>query len=116
MGVDTGRLTLLVFAVAGGTGALAGIVITPIVLANWDAGLAYGIKGFIGAILGRMRSPLVAVIGGLGIGVIESLGAGYISSGYKDAIVYGVLIAYLLVRGGVFLAGRRALAGASHEP
>jgi len=116
MGVNIERLTPLVFAVSGGTGALAGIVITPIVLANWDAGLAYGIKGFIGAILGGMRSPLVAVIGGLGIGVVESLAAGYISSGYKDAIVYGVLIAYLLLRGGVFLVGRRALVGASHEP
>jgi len=110
MGVDAGRLTLIVFALAGGTGALAGVVITPIVLANWDAGLAYGIKGFIGAILGGFRSPLVAVLGGLGIGVVESLAAGYVSSGYKDAIVYGVLIAYLLVRGGVFLAGRAALA------
>ncbi len=84
--------------------------------ANWDAGLAYGIKGFIGAILGGMRSPTIAVAGGLGIGVVESFAAGYISSGYKDAIVYGVLIAYLLVRGGVFLFGRRALVGGSHEP
>jgi branched-chain amino acid transport system permease protein len=116
MGVDAERLTLLVFAVAGGTGALAGIVITPIVLANWDAGLAYGIKGFIGAILGGMRSPTIAVAGGLGIGVIESFAAGYISSGYKDAIVYGLLIAYLLLRGGAFLFGRRALAGSAHEP
>jgi len=115
MGVDTERLTLLVFAVAGGTGALAGVVVTPIVLANWDAGLAYGIKGFIGAILGGMRSPTIAVAGGLGIGVVESFAAGYISSGYKDAIVYGVLIFYLLLRGGVFRFGRRALAGSAHE-
>jgi len=116
MGVDAERLTLPVFAVAGGTGALAGTVITPIVLATWDAGLSYGIKGFIGAILGGMRSPTIAVVGGLGIGVVESFAAGYISSGYKDAIVYGVLIAYLLLRGGVVLFGRRALAGSAHEP
>ena len=95
------------FAVAGGTGALAGIVITPIVLANWDAGLTYGLKGFIGAILGGLRSPTIAVLGGLGIGVLESLAAGYVSSGWKDAIVYGVLLAYLLVRGGVFLCRPR---------
>jgi len=63
-----------------------------------------------------MRSPTIAVVGGLGIGVVESLAAGYISSGYKDAIVYGVLIAYLLLRGGAFLFGRRALAGSAHEP
>ena len=58
MGVNAERLTLLVFALAGGTGALAGVVITPIVLANWDAGVAYGLKGFIGAILGGL--PLAA--------------------------------------------------------
>jgi branched-chain amino acid transport system permease protein len=115
MGVDTERLALFVFAAAGGTGALAGIVITPIVLANWDAGITYGLKGFIGAILGGLRSPTIAVLGGLGIGVLESLSAGYISSGWKDAIVYGVLIAYLLVRGGVFFVGRATLVTGSRE-
>jgi len=115
MGIDTERLTLLVFGVAGGTGALAGIVVTPIVLATWDAGILYGLKGFIGAILGSLRSPTIAVAGGLGIGVIESLSAGYVSSGLKDAIVYGVLIAYLLVRGGVFAFGRAALIDSSRE-
>ena len=62
------------------------------------------------------RTAVLACGFGLGIGVIESLAAGYISSGYKYAIVYGVLIAYLLLRGGVFLFGRRALAGSAHEP
>ena len=115
MGVNAERLTLLVFAVAGGTGALAGIVVTPIVLATWDAGISYGLKGFIGAILGSLRSPTIAVIGGLGIGVVESLSAGYISSGWKDAVVYGVLIAYLLVRGGVFAFGRATLSSGTRE-
>ncbi len=109
MGVDTGRLTLLVFAVNGATGALAGTVITPIVLANWDAGIAYSLKGFIGAILGGFRSPVVAVLGGLGIGALEALASGYISSGWQNAIVYAALLVYLLIRGGVFLAGRAAL-------
>ena len=109
MGVDTGRLTLLVFAVNGATGALAGTVIAPIVLANWDAGIAYSLKGFIGAILGGFRSPVVAVLGGLGIGLLEAFASGYISSGWQNAIVYATLLAYLLIRGGVFLAGRAAL-------
>ena len=109
MGVNADRLTLIVFAVAGGTGALAGAVITPIVLANWDAGFLYGLKGFIGAIMGGLRSPTIAVVAGLGVGVAESLAAGYLSSGWKDAIVYGLLLAYLLVRGGVFVTGRAGL-------
>ena len=109
MGVNADRLTLIVFAVAGATGALAGAVITPIVLANWDAGFLYGLKGFIGAIMGGLRSPTIAVVAGLGVGVAESLAAGYLSSGWKDAIVYGLLLAYLLVRGGVFVTGRAGL-------
>jgi branched-chain amino acid transport system permease protein len=109
MGVDADRLTLLVFAFAGGIGALAGVVITPIVLANWDAGFVYALKGFIGAIMGGLRSPTIAVVAGLGVGVAESLAAGYLSSGWKDAIVYGLLLAFLLVRGGVFVFGRAGL-------
>ncbi len=115
MGIDAERLTLLIFALAGATGALVGVVITPIVLATWDAGVSYGLKGFIGAILGGMRNPVVAVLGGLGIGVVESLSAGYVSSGYKDAIVYGILIVYLLIRGGVFLFGRASLASGASD-
>jgi branched-chain amino acid transport system permease protein len=110
MGVNAERLRVIVFAVSGATGALAGVVITPIVLASWDAGLAYSTKGFIGAILGGFRSPSIAVLGGLFIGVLESLGAGYISSGWKDFIVYGVLLAWLLIQGGVFLRGRAGVA------
>ena len=115
MGIDAERLTLLIFALAGASGALVGVVITPIVLATWDAGVSYGLKGFIGAILGGMRNPVVAVLGGLGIGAVESLAAGYVSSGYKDAIVYGILILYLLIRGGVFLFGRASLASGAGD-
>ena len=61
------------------------------------------------------RFPLarsIAVLGGLFIGLLESLGAGYVSSGWKDFIVYGVLLAWLLVQGGVFLRGRAGAAAA----
>jgi branched-chain amino acid transport system permease protein len=109
MGVRTERLTLYVFAAAAATGALAGAFIAPIVVPNYAAGLDFGLKGFIGAIIGGFRSPGWAVIGGLGIGIVEALAAGYVSSGAKDVVAYGLLIAYLLVRGGVFVAGRRGL-------
>ena len=110
MGVNAERLRVIVFGVSGATGALAGVVITPIVLASWDAGLTYSTKGFIGAILGGFRSPSIAVLGGLFISVLESLRAGYVSSGWKDFIVYGALLAWLLIQGGVFLRGRAGVA------
>jgi len=113
MGVNTARLRVIVFAVSGATGALAGLVVAPIVLASWDAGIAYSTKGFVGAILGGFRSPGKAVAGGIFIGLVESLGAGYISTGWKDFLVYGLLLAYLLVKGGVFLRGRASVVAAS---
>ncbi len=113
MGVDAERLTLIIFAASGATGALAGVIIAPITQANWLAGLEFGLKGFIGAIIGNFRSPLLAVAGGLGIGAVESLAAGYISSAYKDAVAYGLLLLYLMVRGGVFVYGRAALVAGS---
>jgi branched-chain amino acid transport system permease protein len=113
MGVNTARLRMIVFAASGATGALAGLVIAPIVLASWDAGIAYSTKGFIGAILGGFRSPGQAVLGGIFIGIVESLGAGYISTGWKDFLVYGLLLAYLLVQGGVFLRGRAGVVASS---
>jgi len=116
MGVDAERLRVIVFAVSGAVAALAGAVVTPIVLSTWDAGVSYGIKGFVGAIIGGFRSPLLAVAGGIGIGIVEAFGAGYISSGWKDFIVYGVLLAYLLIRGGVFRVGRAAFAAAVASP
>ncbi len=116
MGVDAERLRVIVFAVSGAVAALAGAVVTPIVLSTWDAGISYGIKGFAGAIIGGFRSPLLAVAGGIGIGIVEAFGAGYISSGWKDFIVYGVLLAYLLIRGGVFRVGRAAFAAALASP
>ncbi|HEY5209814.1 MAG TPA: branched-chain amino acid ABC transporter permease [Stellaceae bacterium] len=116
MGVDAERLRMIVFAVSGAVGALAGAVVTPIVLSSWDAGVSYGIKGFVGAIIGGFRSPMLAVAGGIGIGLVEAFGAGYISSGWKDFIVYGVLLGYLLIRGGVFRVGRAAFAAALANP
>jgi branched-chain amino acid transport system permease protein len=109
MGVNVNRLTLMVFAASGAIGALAGIVITPIALTRWNAGLDFSLKGFIGAVIGGFRSPSMAVMGGLGIGIVEALASGYISSASKDVIAYGVLLAYLLARGGVFARGRAAL-------
>jgi branched-subunit amino acid ABC-type transport system permease component len=109
MGINTARMSMLVFTTSGAIGALAGAVITPITLASWSAGFDFGLKGFIGAIIGGFRSPTLAVLGGLGISVVESLAAGYISSESKDAIAYGALLIYLLVRGGVFTFGRASL-------
>lgn len=98
MGIDTRRLTTLSFALAGALGALAGALITPITSLSYDVGLLIGLKGFAAAVLGGYGSFAGAVAGGLGLGLMESLGAGLLSSAYKDVIAFVVLLAVLFVR------------------
>lgn len=98
MGIDTRRLTTLSFALAGALGALAGVLITPITSLSYDVGLLMGLKGFAAAVLGGYGSFAGAVAGGLGLGLMESLGAGLLSSAYKDVIAFVVLLAVLFVR------------------
>ncbi|WP_243297924.1 branched-chain amino acid ABC transporter permease [Bacillus litorisediminis] len=98
MGVSPHKMSSLSFVLSAALGALAGLVISPILFPAYDMGLMLSIKGFSASILGGLGSAPGAVIGGLLLGVIESLGAGYISSGLKDAIAFGVVLMLLLVR------------------
>jgi branched-chain amino acid transport system permease protein len=98
MGVNVDRMRLLSFTLAGVLGAVAGIVVAPISLATYDMGLPMGLKGFAAAIVGGLVNPVGAVIGGLLLGTAESLTAGLISSRYKDAVAFILLIGVLLAR------------------
>ncbi len=98
MGISPQLMSLFSFTVSALLGALAGIVITPITTATYDMGLMLGLKGFVAAVLGGLTSPAGAVVGGFLLGVLEALGAGLISSGYKDAIAFFVLLLVLLKR------------------
>ena len=91
-------MTAYSFALAAAVGAVAGIIITPVALTQFDRGTMLGLKGFSAAVLGGMGSSPGAVVGGLLLGVLESLGGGFISSAYKDAIAFILLIIVLLVR------------------
>ncbi len=98
MGVNVENMLMLSFVLSGALGAVAGIIIAPITLAKYDAGVMLGLKGFCACILGGLGSGTGAVVGGLLLGVIESLGAGLISSGYKDAIAFLILLIALFLR------------------
>ena len=67
-------------------------------MASYDSGTMLGVKGFAAAAVGGFGSQLGAVAGGLALGLLESLGAGYISSAYKDAIALGVLFLALFIK------------------
>ncbi len=98
MGIDTRGMVRLSFALAGGLGALAGAIITPITTASYHVGVMMGLKGFAAAVLGGYGNFLGAIVGGLTPGLLESLGAGALSSAYKDVIAFVVLLLVLFIR------------------
>lgn len=98
MGINPAKMMLLCFAISAATGAIAGIMIAPLNVTSYDVGILLGVKGFVAVILGGVGNPVGAVLAGFALGMIESLGAGYISSGLKDAIAFLVVIAILLVK------------------
>lgn len=98
VGVDVRRMVLLSFLISSAMGSLAGIIVAPLTMTAYDVGIMLGLKGFCAAIIGGMSSGLPTVIGGLLLGVLESLGAGLISSGYKDAIAFIILLLILFIR------------------
>jgi branched-chain amino acid transport system permease protein len=98
MGIRVERMWLLAFALSGGLGAAAGAIIAPITYATYDMGLMLGLKGFVAAVLGGLVSPAGAIGGGILLGLLESLSAGLLSSGYKDAMAFVVLILLLLAQ------------------
>jgi len=106
MGINVRVMLLLSFGLSALLGALAGILIAPITATNFEVGILLGLKGFAAAILGGLGNGLGAIVGGLMLGIIESLGAGYISSDYKDAMAFVVILAVLFfMPNGLF--GRR---------
>ncbi len=95
VGINTGWVLFMSFAMSAALGALGGILLTPITMTSYDVGIMLGLKGFVAAVLGGLGNGLGAVVGGLLVGILEAMGAGYISSAYKDAIPF-VLILFIL--------------------
>jgi len=97
VGIPAGRVRLTSYAIAGALGGLAGVLVTPITTLNYDVGVLLGLKGFAAAILGGFGSFAGAILGGVGLGLLESLSAGYLSSAYKDVVAFVVLLLVLFV-------------------
>jgi branched-chain amino acid transport system permease protein len=106
MGISAGRMVQLSFGLAAALGAGAGILIAPLTLGVYDMGLMMGLKGFSAAIIGGLGSLLGGVLGGLVLGVAESLATGFISSGYRDAVAFLLLLLVLFLRPQGLLGGK----------
>jgi len=97
VGINTNFVMTLSFALSAGIGALAGVLVTPITLTSYDVGLTLALKGFAAAMLGGMGNPKGALAGGLLLGFLEAMTAGYLSSQYKDAAAFVVILAVLFL-------------------
>ncbi len=108
VGINTRGVLFASFGLAAALGALAGVLIAPIAFTSYDTGIMLGLKGFAAAMLGGLGSFGGAVLGGLMLGLLEGLGAGFISSAYKDAIAFVVILAVLFLMPGGLLGARNS--------
>jgi branched-chain amino acid transport system permease protein len=99
MGINVNSVISLVFLIGPGLGAAAGVMVGLYYgEIRYDMGFSFGLKAFTAAILGGIGNIPGAMLGGLLLGVIEALGAAYISIAWKDAIAFAVLILILIFR------------------
>jgi branched-chain amino acid transport system permease protein len=98
VGISTGRVVLVSFGLAAALGAVAGILIAPVAPTHFQVGVMLGLKGFAAAIVGGLGSGPGAILGGLVIGLSEAMAAGYLSSAYKDAVAFVIILLFLVFR------------------
>ena len=107
MGIKVDRMVALTFLIGSALSGAAGIMMAIYYNATYPRmGLLPGLKAFSAAILGGVGNIPGAILGGLLLGVAESLGGAYVSSAYKDAIAFAILILVLLLRPQGILRGR----------
>jgi branched-chain amino acid transport system permease protein len=111
VGIDPRVMGLVAFSLAAALGATGGAVMAPLTLTSYNVGVMLGLKGFVAASIGGFTSPLATVIGGIAVGVIESVAVGVdwgpFTSEYKDAIALVILLLILLIRSGRLAAEER---------
>ena len=98
LGINVARLVTITFVLNAALTALAAILIAPVYLVKYDIGVSLGLKAFYAAIIGGFNQIRGALLGGLLVGVVETLSAAYISSHFRDAFALVILIAVLLLK------------------
>lgn len=105
MGIDVQRMTVISYAMAATIGAISGMVIGPVVSLEFDGGSFFTTSGFISVALGGFGSFIGALVGGLGLGLIEQLAAGYVSSLFSNTLALFLLLIVLIWRPNGLLGG-----------
>jgi branched-chain amino acid transport system permease protein len=98
VGINVKLVSSLTFAISTGLAAIAACLVAPIFMISPSMGAMLGMKAFVIVILGGLGSIPGAIVGGLVLGLIESLGGGYLSAAYKDVFAFGALVLILAVK------------------
>jgi branched-chain amino acid transport system permease protein len=98
LGIRADRIVALAFAMSGGLGALGGILLTPLQYTSFAVGIPFALNGFIAAVIGGLGNATGAFVGGIVLGIIQSIAIVFIDSGYKNVVAFAVLIILLLLR------------------
>ena len=98
MGINVNRTVAATYGVAAVLAGLGGIIIAPTLMVSTQLGTQLGIKSFAGAVIGGYGNIVGAVVGALLIGVLETLIAAYVSSVYKDLIIFGIMMLVIIIK------------------
>lgn len=98
MGIPVKRVVSLIWAISAMVAAAAGVLLAPITFVHTNVGLVLGLKAFPAAVLGGFGSIPGAVVGGIIIGVLETMAGFYLPTGWKDAMPYILLLVILLLK------------------
>jgi branched-chain amino acid transport system permease protein len=98
MGVNVGRVSMTAWGLATGVSLVAGMLVAPLTFLDFEMMVIVLLKAFAGAILGGFNSLPGAVIGCLVIGVVENLFGAYVSTAFKDAFAFGIIVVVLMAR------------------
>jgi branched-chain amino acid transport system permease protein len=108
MGINVSRMSLLAFGIGAALAGTAGALVAPTYYIFPQVGHAFNLKSFVIVVLGGMGSVVGATLGGMLIGLIESISALYLPSGLKESVVFGLFLLLLLFRPSGLLGRARA--------
>ena len=98
LGLEVSRLVTLTFVLNAALTAVAAVLIAPVYLVKYDIGVALGLKAFYAAIIGGFNQIRGAMLGGLLVGLVETLSGAYISGPFRDAFALAILMTVLLLK------------------
>ncbi|MEV6300055.1 branched-chain amino acid ABC transporter permease [Actinoplanes sp. NPDC051861] len=98
VGIDVRRMGLLAFTLGGALGGLAGVLTTPVQQVTFDSDVALIVNGFAAAVLGGLSRPVVALAGGLLLGVAQTLVAGYGGGAYQVEVALVLMLTVMIIQ------------------